>query len=74
MADLSRAVVKSVTETRKTIENSFVASLDMMLSNTRITKVLIRLHGCTGWSTSLLFAIPGRQIFLCRDPYEYLSL
>ena len=33
-------------------------SLDMMLSNKRITKALIRLHRCTGWSAPLLFANP----------------
>ena len=28
----------------------------MILSNKRMTKVLIRLHECAGWSVSLLFA------------------
>ena len=38
------------------IEISLVASLDMVLSNERITKALIRLRGCAGWSAALLFA------------------
>ena len=43
-------LVSSATETDQKIEGSPVACLDMMLSNKRITKVLIRLWGCTGWS------------------------
>ena len=35
-----------------------MASVDMILSNKRITKVLTRLHGCAGWSAPLLFANP----------------
>ena len=35
----------------------------MILSWTRITKALIRLHGCTGWSAPLLFANSLRQVF-----------
>ena len=38
----------SATETNKNNEISFVASLDMKLSDKRITEVLIRLCGCTG--------------------------
>ena len=33
-------------------------SLDMLLSNKRITKVLIRLRGCAGWFAPLFFANP----------------
>ena len=33
-----------------------VASLDMILSNKRITKALIRLRLCAGWAVPLLFA------------------
>ena len=40
------------------IEISFVASLDMMLANKRITKALIRLCKGAGWSATLLFASP----------------
>ena len=32
------------------------ASLDMIRSNKQKTKALIRLRGCAGWSTPLLFA------------------
>ena len=38
-------------------ENSPIASLDMILSKKRITKVLISLCGCAGWSAPLLFKI-----------------
>ena len=30
----------------------------MVLSKKRITKALIRLHGCAGWSAPVLFANP----------------
>ena len=40
----------------------------MILCNKQITKALIRLRGCIGWSTQLLFAYPQRQVFLQRDP------
>ena len=46
-----------------------VVSLNMILFNKRITKALIRLHGCTGWSTPLLFANPWRQVFSRRGPH-----
>ena len=51
---------------RKSI--SPVVSLDMVLSKTRITKTLISLRGCAGWSTSLLFANHRRQVFSRRSP------
>ena len=41
--------VSSATETTWKIEISFLASLDMILSNKRITKALIRLRGCASW-------------------------
>ena len=40
--------VSSATETSKKIEILLVASLDMILSNKRITKALIRLRECAG--------------------------
>ena len=46
-----------------------VASLDMILSIKRITKALIRLRGCAGWSAPVLFANHRRQVFLRRGPY-----
>ena len=57
-----------VTETSLKIEISLEASLDMILFIKRITKVLIRLRGCTGWSAPLLFSNPRRQVFLRRGP------
>ena len=48
--------VSSATETSQKIENSVVASLDMIFSNKLITKALNRLRGCAGWSAPLLFA------------------
>ena len=35
----------------------------------RITKALISLRGCAGWSGAVLFANPLRQVFLRRGPY-----
>ena len=34
----------------------------MVLCKTQITKVLIRLSGCAGWSAPLLFTSPRRQV------------
>ena len=45
-----------------------VASLDMVLSKTQITKALIRLRGCAGWSVPVLFVNPRRQVFSHRGP------
>ena len=39
---------------------------------TRITKVLIRLRRCAGWSASLLFANLRKQVFSQRGPYLIL--
>ena len=43
-------------ETSWKIEISPEASLDMILSKKRITKALISLRGCAGWSVPLLVA------------------
>ena len=43
---------------------SLVASLHMKLSKKRITKVLIRLGGCAGWSTPVLLQ-PPKDSFSC---------
>ena len=51
------------------IEISPVASLHMILAKIRITKALIRLRGCAGWSAPVLFANPRRQVFLRRGPF-----
>ena len=50
--------VSSITRTSQKNEVSHVASLDMILTNKRTTKVLISLRGCAGWSVPLLFAHP----------------
>ena len=47
---------------------SLVARLHMVLSKNQITKALIRLCGCAGWSVPLLFAYPRR-----RGPYYHLD-
>ena len=45
----------------------------MVLSKKRITKALIRLRGCGGWSAPVLFASPGRQVFSRRGPYSKIG-
>ena len=60
--------VSSATETSWKIEISPVASLHMVLFKKRISKALIRLRGCAGWSAPLLFAHPRRQTFSRRGP------
>ena len=50
--------VSSATETSWNIEISPVARKHMILSQTGITKALIRLHFCAGWSAPVLFADP----------------
>ena len=48
-------------------------SLDI-LCNKRITKALIRLRGCAGWSAHLLFANPRRQVFSRRGPNKMIVI
>ena len=62
--------VSSATETSWKIEISPIASLHMILFIKRITKALIRLRGCAGWSAPVLFANPRRQVFSRRGPYN----
>ena len=45
-------------------------SLHIILSKKRMTKTLIRLRGCAGWSAPVLFAKPRRQVFSRRGPYD----
>ena len=45
----------------------------MILYNKRITKALIRLRGCAGWSAPLLFANHGRQVFSRRGPFSKVA-
>ena len=46
-----------------------VASLHMILSKMRITKALIRLCGCAGWSAPVLLSKPWRHVFSRQGPY-----
>ena len=62
--------VSSATEISWKIEISTVASLHTMPFKKRITKALIRLRGCAGWSAPVLFANPRRQVFLRQGPYD----
>ena len=48
------------------IENFLVSSLDMILSNKLLTKALIRLRGCAGWSAPLLFTNTEDRFFTHR--------
>ena len=41
----------------------------MVLYLKRITKALIRLRVCAGWSAPVLFANPRRQVFSRRGPF-----
>ena len=50
--------VSSATETSEKKEILLIANLDMIHSNKRIKKVLIRLCECAGWSAPLLFPNP----------------
>ena len=61
--------VSTATETSYKIKVLLVASLDIILSNKQITKVLISLRGCAGWSPPLLFPNPRRQVFSRQSPY-----
>ena len=60
----------SATETSYKIEISPLASLHMSLSKKRITKALIRLRGCAGWSVPVFFPNPRRQFFSRCGPYN----
>ena len=66
--------VSSATETSQEIESSPVVSLDMMLSNKRITKALISLRRPAGWSAPLLVANPRRQFFSLVGSYGHVQL
>ena len=61
--------VSTATETSYKIKVLLVASLDIILSNKQITKALISLRGCAGWSPPLLFPNPRRQVFSRQSPY-----
>ena len=65
--------VSSATVTSYKIEISPAASLYMVLSKKRITKALIRLRGCAGWSAPVLFANTRKQVFSCRGPHHAIT-
>ena len=46
----------------------------MVLYKTRITKALIRLRGCAGWSAPVMFANPPKTGFLASRPISYAGL
>ena len=46
----------------------------MIISKKGITKALIRLRGCAGWSAPVLFANPRGQVFTCRGQNVLKSL
>ena len=62
----------SATEASWSLETLDIASIHIILFKQRTTKVLIRLHGCTGWSAPLLFAYGIRLIFAWPGPYVAL--
>ena len=51
---------------------SVLVSHVMILLDKRITKALISLCGCAGWSAPVLFANSRRQVFSRRGPYRIL--
>ena len=58
---------------RKKNGNFASIKFDMILSNKHITKALIRLRGCAGWSAPLLFTNHQRPVFLRRGPFIVLK-
>ena len=64
VSDIARLKqVSSAKETSWKIENLFVASFDMILSNKRIKKALFRLCRCVGLSALLLLANTENRFF-----------
>ena len=61
----------STTETSYNCETLAVASIHIVLSKQRTTKVLIRLCGYAGWSAPLLFAYGIRPVFTWPGPTEH---
>ena len=53
----------SATEASTRLEILVTETRDITLPRKRTTKVLIRLHGCAGWSVPLLFAYDIRHVF-----------
>ena len=63
----------SATEASENLETLDIASIHIILSKQRTTKVLIRLRGCAGWSAPLLFAYVIRHSFAWPGPNEPLA-
>ena len=61
--------VSTATETSLKIKISLVASLDMVLSQKRLTKALIRLRDAQAGLHLFFFANLRRQVFSRRGPY-----
>ena len=66
--------LSSATETSLKIKILHVASLYTILSKKQITKALISLRLCVGWSAPLLVANLRRQVFSLRGPYYPVSM
>ena len=62
----------SVTEVSQRLEISYTETRGIILSRQRITKALIRLRGCAGWSASLLFAY-AKSRFSLYEAQLYIS-
>ena len=60
----------SATETSMRLETLVTECRNITLSRQRTTKVLIRLHGCAGWSAPLLFVYDIKH-FLWHSSYVF---
>ena len=61
--------VSPATETNWKFKISLVVGLDVVLSNKEITKELLRMHGCTGWSSPLLLPTFEDRFLTSRGPF-----
>ena len=59
----------SATETSYRLEILDIETRGIILPQQWITKVLIRLRGCTGWSAPLLFAYGKKRVFSWGGSY-----
>ena len=67
-----RSHIAQLQRLAKMLKSLHVARLDNTYSWERITKVLIRLHRCAGWSASLLFAY-NSKIFSQQGPIKFTN-
>ena len=67
-------LVYSATKNSQSIEILYEISLYALLCRKLITKALIRLCRSAIWSAPVLFANPGRQVFLRQGPSVMLVL